>query len=262
MPISFPIDINVSRQDFAGRPQVWSVSITGPGVYTAGLIADNDIVLEAEGVADRHLKIDLTGDQVRVSSVEPDVPLKINGRYVREADLVPGDTVEVAGHKLSYGTTAAGASAATNSFTEGTEKSSENRVDLSYVLDRPSEPATTLDEFPGAWFVGAERVSATRIRASGVKVEEVGFLAVGGGLGSFTWVDHLRVYGAEASDIRVVGIDPVCYANYKRYCRNSQIPDHERLRSNSQSTPDNIWGFPGMQAARRSAIWHGGGSVA
>ena len=28
-------------------------------------------------------------------------------------------------------------------------------------------------------------------------------------------------------------------------CRNSQIPLHERLRSNSDSCPDNIWGFPG-----------------
>jgi hypothetical protein len=85
----------------------------------------------------------------------------------------------------------------------------------------------------------------SKIHASGHNVEEIGFLAIGGGLGSFTWVDHLRVYGADASDIRVVGIDPICYSNYKRYCRNSQIPDHERLRSNSQSTPDNIWGFPG-----------------
>ena len=28
-------------------------------------------------------------------------------------------------------------------------------------------------------------------------------------------------------------------------CEYSQIPEHERIRSNSISTPDNIWGFPG-----------------
>jgi hypothetical protein len=46
-------------------------------------------------------------------------------------------------------------------------------------------------------------------------------------------------------DIAVVGTERKCYETYKRYCKNSQIPDHERLRSNSLSRPDNIWGFPG-----------------
>jgi pSer/pThr/pTyr-binding forkhead associated (FHA) protein len=249
MPISFPIDINISRSD-AGSAQSWAVSITGPGVYTAGLVTDNDIVLDAEGVAGRHMTIDLTGDTVMVSSVEPDLPLKINGQFVMQAELKPGDRVELPGHTLSYGAMAAAAPArdvtdAAPAAPRAPEPPPEHRVELSYVLDRPSEPVTAAEEFPGAWFREPERVSVSKIHASGHDVEEIGFLAIGGGLGSFTWVDHLRVYGAETSDIRVVGIDPVCYANYKRYCRNSQIPDRERLRSNSQSTPDNIWGFPG-----------------
>jgi pSer/pThr/pTyr-binding forkhead associated (FHA) protein len=257
MPISFPIDINVSRQD-GGSAQSWVVSITGPGVYTAGLITDNDIVLDAEGVAARHMMIDLTGDAVKVSSVEPDLPLKINGTFVSEAELKPGDRVELPGHTVSYGKAPAAQPAqsaaapraeaprAAPAPRASAEPPPAERVELSYVLDRPSEGATSTEEdFPGAWFRDPERVSISKLHASGHNVEEVGFLAIGGGLGSFTWVDHLRVYGADASDIRVVGIDPICYSNYKRYCRNSQIPDHERLRSNSQSTPDNIWGFPG-----------------
>src|SRR5579884_2523924 len=31
---------------------------------------------------------------------------------------------------------------------------------------------------------------------------------------------------------------------YRRLCQNSQIPLHERLRSHSESCPDNIWGYP------------------
>ncbi|MDX2157122.1 MAG: hypothetical protein SFW09_11495 [Hyphomicrobiaceae bacterium] len=66
-------------------------------------------------------------------------------------------------------------------------------------------------------------------------------------MGSFCWVDFLRNYGVPAEDIRVLGVatDKRPYAKYDRLCRNSQIPDHERLRSNSISAPDNIWGFPG-----------------
>ena len=58
-------------------------------------------------------------------------------------------------------------------------------------------------------------------------------------------MDHLRCYGIQAEDIKAIGTEEVCYQTYKRYCKNSQIPDHERLRSNSLSRPDNIWGFPG-----------------
>jgi pSer/pThr/pTyr-binding forkhead associated (FHA) protein len=244
MPVSFPIDINVSRLDAAGSAQSWTVSIAGPGVYNAGLLTDNDIVLDAEGVAGQHMMIELGDDLVRVVAVQSDLPLKINGQYVVEAALQPGDVIELPGHRLSYGTVAAAAEPAGATITDAPPPS-EHRVELSYVLDRPSDPTSTEGDFPGAWFEEPERVSVSKIHGSGHNVEEVGFLAIGGGLGSFTWVDHLRVYGADVSDIRVVGIDPICYRNYQRYCGNSQIPDHERLRSNSQSTPDNIWGFPG-----------------
>lgn len=252
MPISFPVDINITREDGIGSAMSWSLSITGPGVYKAGLFTENDIVLDAEGIAGHHMKIDLTGDAVKVGSVEPDLPLKINGQYVMEAEVKPGDKVELPGHTISFGAMPAAEAPAEASAPAAPAPAVEQRVELSYILDRPSEPQTGAEDFPGAWFREPERVSVSKIHASGAPVEEVGFLAIGGGLGSFTWVDHLRVYGAEASDIRVVGIDPVCYKNYQRYCGNSQIPDHERLRSNSQSTPDNIWGFPGY--ASREAL--------
>ena len=71
------------------------------------------------------------------------------------------------------------------------------------------------------------------------------FLALGGGVGSFTWVDMLRCCGVDAQDIAVVGNEEHAIARYRRLCANSQIPDHERLRSHSESCPDNVWGFPG-----------------
>ncbi|MBV7335852.1 hypothetical protein KFU94_47950 [Chloroflexi bacterium TSY] len=78
-----------------------------------------------------------------------------------------------------------------------------------------------------------------------IRLTEVDYLAVGGGLGSFAWVDYLRICGARPEQIAVIGFEPQPYGRYRRLCRNSQIPDDERLRSNSDSCPDNVWGWPG-----------------
>lgn len=84
-----------------------------------------------------------------------------------------------------------------------------------------------------------------QLAAYNVPIIATTYLTLGGGLGSFAWVDHLRVYGVPASDIMAVGITPEPHGRYRRLCRNSQIPDEERLRSDSGSTPDNLWGWPG-----------------
>jgi pSer/pThr/pTyr-binding forkhead associated (FHA) protein len=63
----------------------------------------------------------------------------------------------------------------------------------------------------------------------------------------------LRIYGVKSSQIAALGIEPQPYSRYKQLCLSSQIPLHERLRSNSDSCPDNIWGWPSY--AIREA-WH------
>ncbi|WP_066424206.1 FHA domain-containing protein [Anabaena sp. 4-3] len=99
----------------------------------------------------------------------------------------------------------------------------------------------------------AEQVAVQALHATGLPVDECDFLAVGGGLGSFIWSDLLRISGVRAEKIVALGLEPEPYARYKRLCLNSQIPLHERLRSNSDSCPDNIWGWPSY--AWREA-WH------
>ncbi|MBD2179021.1 FHA domain-containing protein [Pseudanabaena sp. FACHB-1998] len=88
---------------------------------------------------------------------------------------------------------------------------------------------------------------------TGLPVYETTYGAIGGGLGSYIWADYLRIFGVAAEQIVALGLEPQPYARYKRLCLNSQIPLHERLRSNSDSCPDNIWGFPSY--AWREA-WH------
>jgi pSer/pThr/pTyr-binding forkhead associated (FHA) protein len=107
-------------------------------------------------------------------------------------------------------------------------------------------------KFPPQSFQALE-VEVQDLHATGLPVEEVDYATIGGGLGSFVWVDYLRIYGVKASQIAAIGIEPQPYSRYKQLCLSSQIPLQERLRSNSDSCPDNVWGFPSY--AFREA-WH------
>lgn len=88
-------------------------------------------------------------------------------------------------------------------------------------------------------------VSIYEIQQLNLPVNYTEYATVGAGLGSFSWVDALRVSGVQASNIAAIGMDARPYDHYNHLARNSQIPDWERLRSNSESTPDNLWGWPG-----------------
>ncbi|GEE03435.1 hypothetical protein nbrc107696_38810 [Gordonia spumicola] len=82
------------------------------------------------------------------------------------------------------------------------------------------------------------------VEAAGIPIVDVPFVTVGSGIGSFVTVDYLRVCGVPADQIAVLGPQDVPWRSYEYLTRCSQIPRHERLRSDSQSMPDNLWGFP------------------
>ncbi|UKO98920.1 FHA domain-containing protein [Nostoc sp. UHCC 0870] len=118
----------------------------------------------------------------------------------------------------------------------------------------PARPVTPLgSNFPPPAFQVEQQIVIQALHATGLPVDEYDYLAVGGGLGSFIWSDLLRISGVRAEKIAALGLEPDPYARYKRLCLNSQIPLYERLRSNSDSCPDNIWGWPSY--AWREA-WH------
>jgi hypothetical protein len=79
---------------------------------------------------------------------------------------------------------------------------------------------------------------------AGIPIIDVPLVTVGGGFGSFVLVDYLRIAGVSPQSIKVLTNVDRPYETYAYLCNNSQIPGHERLRSDSGSTPDNIWGFP------------------
>ncbi len=108
----------------------------------------------------------------------------------------------------------------------------------------PLPQTGSMGEFPPIAFLQANQVTMRSVKSMGLPVEEIDWTAIGGGLGSFIWVDLLRICGVKVDRIAVLGLEEQPYARYRRLCLNSQIPLRERLRSNSDSCPDNIWGWP------------------
>ncbi|MEJ3658444.1 hypothetical protein WEH80_36350, partial [Actinomycetes bacterium KLBMP 9759] len=82
------------------------------------------------------------------------------------------------------------------------------------------------------------------VARAGIPVVDVPFVSVGGGIGSFVTVDYLRICGVPTSAIKVLTQLEHPWESYEYLTRVSQIPRQERLRSDSASCPDNIWGFP------------------
>ncbi|WP_232662487.1 hypothetical protein [Pseudonocardia sp. TRM90224] len=100
------------------------------------------------------------------------------------------------------------------------------------------------------------------VARAGIPVVDVPFVSVGGGIGSFVTVDYLRICGVPTSAIKVLTQLEHPWESYEYLTRVSQIPRKERLRSDSASCPDNIWGFPSYAVREAMAtksikpLWH------
>ena len=92
-------------------------------------------------------------------------------------------------------------------------------------------------EFTDVW-------SDEMVAAAGIPVIESPLVSVGGGIGSFVLIDYLRIAGVPTASMRVLSDLDHPWQTYEYLTKVSQIPREERLRSDSSSTPDNIWGFP------------------
>jgi hypothetical protein len=88
-------------------------------------------------------------------------------------------------------------------------------------------------------------LSLHELKNSGIGLEQKTFVSVGGGIGSFCWVNILRVHGVAQSNIAVVAQNRCSYLQFKHYCDHSGLSPQDRLRSDSGARPDNFWGFPG-----------------
>ena len=252
----FPILLDIYQRGDGPLKRVERISLPEAGDYAIGRSSENQIVLDTPEVSKRHAWLLVRDDGIAVSDRG-----STNRTYIgdTEVDTSPWDgalPIRIAQFEIHLvPQTAAGAAAtkvnvpqdnATRALASGPATGAPSPAprgqSIEVALNAPNAP----DEmrFPRNVFKN-EIVSAEDLKSSGYFVGEITYLSVGAGLGSFVWADHLRIFGVAKSDIRAIGDDIIPYANYQRLCRNSQIPPHERLRSNSISTPDNIWGFPG-----------------
>jgi len=97
---------------------------------------------------------------------------------------------------------------------------------------------------------------------AGIPVGDASLVSIGGGIGSFVTVDYLRVAGASTDRIKVLSNLDFPWQTYEYLTRVSQIPRSARIRSDSASRPDNLWGFPSYalteawQEKNWRELWH------
>jgi pSer/pThr/pTyr-binding forkhead associated (FHA) protein len=205
------------------------------------------LVLNSEGVSRFHLSIEW--DNANLVAIDRDSKngIYINGNKQKLAILAAGDVITVGNYQITV-VCLDNSSEFSENFLQ---KAPHHRV-LNPSLSQSAKNASQNEGFPPAFFE-KQQVSIAEIYDANLSVKEVEYLTVGAGLGSFVFADLLRIGGVGVERIAAVGIGDRPYSKYQQLCRNSQIPDRERLRSNSDSCPDNIWGFPSY--AWREA-WH------
>ncbi len=231
---------------------------------TIGRDSLSTIVLSGKQVSREHVLIEVKGEEVHLTDKSR------NGTYINnKAQQVAilqigdhGDLISVGEYQLRILEIKQEEEAVGRDATEiglGNETERTLRFDSRTDQLEPSLPAiiapppSSSAKFPPPVFERKRHLPVAEIRRANVGIHETTYLTIGGGVGSFSWVDHLRIYGVRPEQIVAVGLEAEPYGRYRRLCRNSQIPEYERLRSNSDSCPDNIWGWPGY-AVRET--WH------
>ncbi|MBW4687414.1 MAG: FHA domain-containing protein [Komarekiella atlantica HA4396-MV6] len=198
------------------------------------------MLLNSNEVSRYHALIDWEQNQLVVIDQGSVNGIFVNGQQQTRSVLANGDVLQIGPYMMTV-------TFATNVSAQITSPPSTIQFNPNTNLPDPSlSPAQSTpsrSNFPPSAFQ-AENVVVQALHATGLPVDESDYLAIGAGLGSFVWVDLLRISGVRPNKIVALGLEGEPYARYKRLCMNSQIPLHERLRSNSDSCPDNIWGWP------------------
>ncbi len=155
---------------------------------------------------------------------------------------------------------------------------SDSPTELPGSLD-PSIPATIMRERPASAapaegvappgsgdlteeLLRSDQWTDAMLQTAGIPVADVPLVSIGGGIGSFVTVDYLRIAGVPTSRIAVLSNLDFPWQTYEYLTRVSQIPRPERIRSDSASRPDNIWGFPSyalteaFQESKWGELWH------
>ncbi|MFM2302771.1 MAG: hypothetical protein RLZZ135_174 [Cyanobacteriota bacterium] len=164
----------------------------------------------------------------------------VNGQLQTHCQIDPGDTIQIGNYQIAI--------ALSDSSQPIATPASEAQIRFNAVTNRTDPRITAPLESQVNSFLDPifrqQQIDPQAIHATGLPVEEIEYATVGGGLGSFIWVDLLRIGGVSTERIRILGMEQKPYGRYQQLCLNAQIPPQERLRSPADACPDNIWGFP------------------
>ena len=208
------------------------------------------MLLNHDEVSRYHALIEWQKNQLVVTDQGSINGIYVNGQQLKHSTINNGDTLQIGPYIITV-TYAVSTPAATRGVHSAIQfNPSTNIPDPSLPQSQQVTPLGS--SFPPPVFQ-EQLVPVQALHATGLPVDECDYLTVGAGLGSFIYVDLLRLGGVKKEKIIALGLDDKPYSRYKCLCLNSQIPLSERLRSNSDSCPDNIWGWPSY--AWREA-WH------
>ena len=205
---------------------------------------ENIVALDSRMVSSHHVRLELQENQVILMDLASRNGVSVDGFLVDgQTELVNGSRFQIG--PFGFVITWEGSVVGQSPLGDILEKRGayERGVDLTHVVPPPLSAQAQRADFPPPIF--KQKVVPLAKLKRETAVDTTTYLSVGGGLGSFSWVDHLVVSGANPDDIVSIGFEAKPYGRYQRLCQNSQIPTHERLRSNSDSCPDNLWGWPG-----------------
>ena len=197
------------------------------------------IVLSSLDVSRYHASIEIDQDRLTIIDRGSSNGIIINGQKQTQSQIVPGDVIQIGNYQIAI---------AIPSNTQFTTPASQSQIGFNSVTNRPDPritppPVIQVNSFLPPIFQ-QQQVDPQAIHATGLPVEEVEYATIGGGLGSFIWVDLLRIGGVSTEQVRVLGMEQQPYGRYQQLCLNAQIVPQERLRSPADACPDNIWGFP------------------
>jgi pSer/pThr/pTyr-binding forkhead associated (FHA) protein len=164
----------------------------------------------------------------------------VNGEKQTRAPISPGDIIQIGNYQIAI--------AIPSNPQPISTPASQSQIGFNAVTNRPDPritppPVIQVNSCLSPIFQ-QQQIDPQDIHATGLPVEEVEYATIGGGLGSFIWVDLLRIGGVSAERIRVLGMEQQPHGRYQQLCLNAQIVPQERLRSPADACPDNIWGFP------------------
>ncbi len=231
---------------------------------TLGRAIENTIPLNSRSVSRQHAQIEQAADgEVVLADRHSSNGTFLGGQRITRAVLREGANFQIGPFvfSVSFLSSAQAQAASMLAGAQGVPVSASPGQDEATVIfpntaSAPlllTPPASAEEVFPPASFQ-QPFVSVQHLRSTRLPLTETTYLAIGGGLGSFAWVDHLRIAGVPPEQIICISPEPKPHSRFARLCHNSQIPLHERVRSHSEACPDNLWGFPsyGMREIWRS----------